>query len=84
MRRSVDSSVTIPFDQTFRNLDLNSPDSSQLAETDRFNYCGCGWPQHLFVPRGTPGGYSMDLFAMITDYEQDKVRLKQLRTIPFE
>ncbi len=37
------------------------------------NYCECGWPYHLLVPRGTATGMYFRLFAMITDGEIDSV-----------
>jgi tyrosinase len=38
-RRSTDSTVTIPYERTFRNLD----DLPSDADSDAFNFCGCGW-----------------------------------------
>ncbi|KAJ8679161.1 hypothetical protein QAD02_014948 [Eretmocerus hayati] len=67
-RRSTESSLTIPFEVTFR--DLNKP----VDQTSKdFNYCGCGWPQHMLLPRGTTQGYPMELFVMITNYDLDRV-----------
>lgn len=71
-RRSTMSSVTIPFERTFRNLDQNRPTSGDAL--DQFNFCGCGWPQHMLIPKGTPQGLPVQLFVMITDYSKDKVR----------
>ncbi|XP_022907906.2 phenoloxidase 2-like [Onthophagus taurus] len=68
VRNSTQSSVTIPFENSFR--DLNRPAG---VSQDQFNFCGCGWPHHLLVPKGKPEGYPMQLFVMISDYEQDKV-----------
>ncbi|KAJ8669026.1 hypothetical protein QAD02_000285 [Eretmocerus hayati] len=74
VRKSSQSSVTIPFEQTFRNLELNRPSANQAQASDRFNFCGCGWPEYLLLPKGLPGqGYRMVLFAMITNYELDRV-----------
>ncbi|CAG9811779.1 unnamed protein product [Chironomus riparius] len=64
-RRSAESTVTIPFERTFRNLD-NRQDSS-------FNFCGCGWPNHMLIPKGTDQGYRMEFFVMISNYEEDRV-----------
>lgn len=75
-RRSTDSSVTIPFERTFRNLDQNRPNAGTTEEAE-FNFCGCGWPQHMLVPKGLPGGLACELFVMISDYEQDRVRLER-------
>ncbi|XP_037029740.1 phenoloxidase 2 [Bradysia coprophila] len=71
-RRSTDSSVTIPFERTFRNLDQSRPNAGTTEEAE-FNFCGCGWPQHMLVPKGLPGGLQCELFVMISDYEQDRV-----------
>ena len=37
------------------------------------NYCNCGWPFHLLVPRGTPEGMPFRLFVMLTDWNADRV-----------
>lgn len=37
------------------------------------NYCECGWPYHLLMPRGTATGMYFRLFAIITDGEIDSV-----------
>lgn len=69
-RRSIDSSVTVPFEQTFRSLD-NAPLVGEEAQN--FNYCGCGWPDHMLVPRGTRDGYPCTLFVMISNFQDDRV-----------
>lgn len=66
-RRSDESAVTIPFEATFRDLDKSNP------QTPESNLCGCGWPQHMLVPKGDKKGYPMVLFVMISNYEFDKV-----------
>ncbi|XP_065224519.1 phenoloxidase subunit 1-like [Planococcus citri] len=79
-RKSIESSVTIPFEKTFMTLS----DVQQLAKNDKKpnnewnktlnGYCGCGWPHHLLVGKGLPGkGLECDLFVMITNYEDDRV-----------
>ncbi|KAJ1524517.1 hypothetical protein ONE63_011009 [Megalurothrips usitatus] len=70
-RRSTMSSVTIPFERTFRNLDANRPQGG--AQLEQFNFCGCGWPQHMLIPKGTAQGLPVQLFVMITDYSKDRV-----------
>ncbi|XP_066594189.1 phenoloxidase 1 [Prorops nasuta] len=70
-RKSSESSVTIPFERTFRNLDENRPIGGDTLE--QFNFCGCGWPQHMLVPKGSKEGFPMDLFVMISDYSGDAV-----------
>lgn len=82
-RKSSESSVTIPFEQTFRNLESNRPTGGQTLE--QFNMCGCGWPQHMLLPKGTAEGMPCVLFAMVSNYEGDKVThpfvRKQFKTL---
>ena len=40
---------------------------------DKSNYCGCGWPRNLLIPRGTVGGMEADLFVLATNWEEDAV-----------
>lgn len=70
-RKSSESSVTIPFEQTFRNLNTGRPTGGQQLDT--FNMCGCGWPQHMLIAKGTPDGLPCQLFAMVSNFENDKV-----------
>ncbi|XP_013109667.1 phenoloxidase 2 [Stomoxys calcitrans] len=73
IRRSSDqSSVTIPFERSFRKVGPSHQpkDASALAA---FQFCGCGWPEHLLVPKGKPEGMAFDLFVMISDYANDSV-----------
>lgn len=77
-RTSAQSSVTIPFNVTFRDLE-RTPDASTAqgttqASRSNFVFCGCGWPDHMLVPKGTPDGLPGILFAMVTDFETDKVK----------
>jgi len=37
------------------------------------DYCGCGWPYHLLLPRGTREGMKFKLFVFISDWNVDKV-----------
>lgn len=39
----------------------------------QFNFCGCGWPQHMLIPKGAPEGVACQLFVMISDYKDDKI-----------
>uniref|UniRef100_A0A1B0CF09 Putative hemocyanin n=1 Tax=Lutzomyia longipalpis TaxID=7200 RepID=A0A1B0CF09_LUTLO len=71
-RRSTESNVTIPFERTFRDLDTNRPAAGTDAEA-QFTFCGCGWPQHMLIPKGTPEGLRCELFVMLTNYEEDRV-----------
>ncbi|XP_058055483.1 phenoloxidase 2 [Anopheles bellator] len=71
-RRSKESTVTIPFERTFRNLDQNRPQADTPEEAE-FNFCGCGWPAHMLIPKGLPEGLPADLFIMVSNYEEDRV-----------
>jgi hypothetical protein len=68
-RKSTQSTVTIPYERTFRNLD-SRPGGNQEAS---FNFCGCGWPHHMLIPKGTAQGLPSELFVMVSNYEQDRV-----------
>ncbi|GJQ85376.1 PPO1 [Trypoxylus dichotomus] len=70
-RNSTESSVTIPFERTFRSLDLNRPVGGEALQ--QFNFCGCGWPQHMLIPKGTPEGWPCQVFVMISNFEDDQV-----------
>ncbi|XP_055859174.1 phenoloxidase 2-like [Episyrphus balteatus] len=71
-RVSTDSSITIPFERSFRNLDENRPAALSANELE-FNFCGCGWPQHMLLPKGRPEGLKCELFVMISNYDDDRV-----------
>lgn len=70
-RKSTDSSLTIPFERTFRDLQSNRPTGG--VELEQFNFCGCGWPQYMLIPKGTPEGMPCELFVMISNIDDDKV-----------
>lgn len=72
-RKSTESSVTIPFEATFRDLERGRPQAGQQLED--FNFCGCGWPQHMLVPKGAPDGFQCVLFAMISNIDGDRVSI---------
>ncbi len=40
------------------------------------NYCDCGWPYHLLLPRGTAQGMPFRLLAVLTDWDLDKVEVE--------
>ncbi|XP_055317646.1 phenoloxidase subunit 1-like [Sitodiplosis mosellana] len=72
MRKSIDSSVTIPYDRTFpmqRDENVFLSDQPEDVQT----ICMCGWPQHMLLPKGPEDGYPYRIFAMISDYKFDKV-----------
>lgn len=72
VRRSEQSSITIPFERTFRPVGAaqQTGTAAQLAE---FRFCGCGWPQHMLLPKGTAAGFNFDTYVMISNYKDDFV-----------
>ncbi|XP_021955351.1 phenoloxidase 2 [Folsomia candida] len=68
-RRSSESSVTIPWEQTFRDLER----SVQTPAANEQTFCGCGWPEHMVIPRGTATGQLYDVVVFITDGNEDRV-----------
>ncbi|XP_060806767.1 phenoloxidase subunit 1-like [Amyelois transitella] len=71
-RLSTDSSVTIPFERTFRAQESRpgDPGSASAAE---FDFCGCGWPHHMLLPKGTQQGYPVVLYVMVSNWEEDRI-----------
>lgn len=69
-RRSIESTLTVPFEQTFRDLS-NAPTEGEAQQNS--NYCGCGWPDHVLIPRGNRDGLPCTLFVMVTNYQDDRV-----------
>ncbi|XP_065092363.1 phenoloxidase 8-like [Ochlerotatus camptorhynchus] len=70
VRRSDESSVTIPFERAFRRQDI-----ATMPGTESFRFCNCGWPDHMLIPQGSPHGMPYDLFVMVSDYRQDAVNV---------
>jgi len=68
LRHSTDSTVTIPWEQTFRDLERD-----MLTPSPQSSICGCGWPQHMLLPRGTTDGMLFDLYVIVTDGAKDHV-----------
>lgn len=60
--------MTIPYDRSFRR----AGGQPQLDSSDT-QFCGCGWPEHMLLPKGTPEGTDFDLFVMISDYDRDRI-----------
>ena len=49
------------------------PASAPGAPADARNYCDCGWPYHLLLPRGTPAGMAFRLLVFVTDWLVDRL-----------
>lgn len=71
-RRSDESNLTIPFERTFRPVGAANQPTDPTA-LSQFQFCGCGWPDHMLVPKGTPEGMRFDLFVMISNFADDTV-----------
>jgi hypothetical protein len=67
-RHSTDSALTNSWAKNLATLREELVGGSQLPPN-----CGCGWPHHLLVPRGTPDGMPFDLFVMVTNGDEDEV-----------
>ncbi|GFT90426.1 hemocyanin B chain [Nephila pilipes] len=67
-RRSIDSSVTLRKQQTLKEL-LQGKGADRKGD----EYCSCGWPDHLLVPKGDSVGMKFHLFAIFTNYFEDSV-----------
>ncbi|XP_022160595.1 phenoloxidase 2-like [Myzus persicae] len=72
VRRSIESSVTIPHEITYRNQGSNRPAANSDA-APMFNFCGCGWPQNMLIAKGSSEGFQCQLFVMVSNGEIDQV-----------
>lgn len=72
VRRSTQSSVTIPHEVTYRNQGVERPATTSDA-APAFNFCGCGWPQNMLIAKGSTEGFQCQLFVMISNGEFDQV-----------
>ncbi|XP_055535219.1 phenoloxidase 8-like [Wyeomyia smithii] len=68
IRSSEESSVTIPFERTFRRQDIG-----MMPGNERFIFCNCGWPDHMLLPKGTSKGTPYELIVMVSDFIEDSV-----------
>ncbi|ODM97026.1 Hemocyanin E chain, partial [Orchesella cincta] len=66
-RNSRDNSLTKPWSRSLKDYE-RGPDPSGAAD-----YCGCGFPTHLFIPKGNTKGMAFDLFVMVTNFDEDYV-----------
>ncbi|GFW45403.1 hemocyanin AA6 chain [Trichonephila clavipes] len=68
VRSSRDSSVTISTERKFEQLLKGEGTTEHSTE-----YCSCGWPNHLLIPKGNDKGMDFHLFVMVTDHLSDLV-----------
>lgn len=66
-RRSYDSNLVTPWTKSIDEY-LKGPKHPRSAES-----CGCGWPTHLYIPKGSHEGMPFDLFVMLTNFDHDYV-----------
>lgn len=71
-------SYTVPLFQSARPGD---PGSEEAAE---FDFCGCGWPHHMLIAKGNQQGYPVVLFAMVSNWAEDRVRIQYTWLIMLE
>lgn len=74
-RKSEQSTVTTPYERTFRKIGTAQTPAT-AKDLDAFRFCGCGWPNHMLLPKGAPEGVQFDLYVMISDYTDDSVNLE--------
>ena len=46
---------------------------ADIQQQEAFNYCTCGWPFNLLLPRGTPQGMSFRIVVVCSDWQIDRV-----------
>ncbi|KAG1679922.1 Hemocyanin AA6 chain [Nymphon striatum] len=66
-RASSDSSVIVKKELTIAELRAGKGSAKSSNE-----FCSCGWPEHLLIPRGNHRGMAFDLVVILTDWEEDK------------
>lgn len=64
-RASTDSAITIPYERTFRDVDTNRP-AANTPQLEQFNFCGCGWPQHMLIPSNFLKLEYIKLYTLVT------------------
>lgn len=72
-RASTESSVTIPWERSFQLVGAINRLDDPNFDSGRFEFCGCGWPHHMLLPRGSHEGIKFDLFVMISNFADDTV-----------
>lgn len=77
-RRSDESSITIPYERSFRKIGSKFTPTDPL-EKSQFQFCGCGWPQHMLIPKGSAEGTKFNIFVMISNFELDRVAQPDLK-----
>nr|CAO98768.1 putative prophenoloxidase [Artemia franciscana] len=74
-RTSRESSVTIPIERFFRVYERRTANTSDALSNYEM-FCGCGWPEHMLVPKGSAEGMQFELIVIATDWSKDEVPVK--------
>jgi len=75
-RNAADSNVTLSHTYSFEELK-----AGQGGSADANEYCSCGWPEHMLLPRGNHKGMEFELFVIATDYTVDNPDGATVKTI---
>lgn len=62
---------------------IEDPNIPHTPEDDTENYCTCGWPYNLLLPRGSAGGMKFRLLVMLTDWNKDLVKQSECGSMSF-
>nr|CAD7427688.1 unnamed protein product [Timema monikensis] len=74
-RKSSESSVTIPDRETTKTLvaKVENAINGRASLTVNKDVRHCGYPDRLLLPKGKKGGLPFTLYAILTDYNKEKV-----------
>nr|CAD7592476.1 unnamed protein product [Timema genevievae] len=84
-RKSSESSVTIPDRETTKTLvaKVENAINGRASLTVNKDVRHCGYPDRLLLPKGKKGGLPFTLYAILTDYNKEKVRSRFMLCICF-
>lgn len=63
--------TVLPSEQPMRPSQNDTADMIEQQEV--FNYCSCGWPFNLLLPRSTPAGMPFRIAVICSDWQVDQV-----------
>jgi hypothetical protein len=61
----------LPSEQPARPAENDT--APEIEQQDQVNYCTCGWPYNLLLPRGTSAGMPFRIIVVCSDWEIDRV-----------
>lgn len=70
-RHSDNSTITNEVFNRIAELTLYDGEDVSTEDDDLTSYCSCGYPNHLLLPRGKPGGMEFLLYVIVTDADSD-------------